>query len=131
MHQDCPKKSDINIDAIGFIAAHGTSTLLNDRIESLAITNTFKENTKNIPVTAMKSILGHSLGACTIVEMIGGIMAMNDGVIPMIANLENVDPQCNLNFVINQTAHKKVDSFLIKNSSFGGKNTAIVLKKYQ
>ncbi|MBL0023942.1 MAG: hypothetical protein IPO98_02505 [Saprospiraceae bacterium] len=122
--------SKINIEDIGFIASHGTSTILNDRIESVAINKIFGEKAQNIPVTAMKSILGHSLGACTIIEMIGGIMAMNDSFVPMIANLEEVDPQCNLSFVMHQALQKNVKSFLIKNSSFGGKNTAIVIRKF-
>jgi 3-oxoacyl-[acyl-carrier-protein] synthase II len=123
-------KSSVDIDDIGFIASHGTSTILNDRIESVAISNVFGENTKNIPVTAMKSILGHSLGACTIIEMIGSIMSMNDSFVPMIANLEEIEPQCNLNLVKHHRLQKNIKSFLIKNSSFGGKNTAIIISKF-
>jgi 3-oxoacyl-[acyl-carrier-protein] synthase II len=124
------ERSGISKEELGFIAAHGTSTCLNDRIECLALHTALGNIAETIPLTAMKSILGHSLGACTIIEMIGGILSMNHGFIPMIANLEQPEPNFNLNFVKDKALQKDVNSFLIKNSSFGGKNTAILLKSF-
>lgn len=123
-------KAGIASNEIDYISAHGTSTHLNDSIETLAIRKAFGNTADEIPVSATKSMLGHSLGACTAIEVNCALLAMKYNFIPPTINLHQCDPACNLNYVPNEPIKKEINTVLLKNSSFGGKNTAIILRKY-
>ena len=120
----------INIDQIDYINAQGTSTPTNDRIETLAIKNTFKDLAKKIPISSTKSMIGHSLGASGALEIIACIKTTLENIIHPTINQENGDPDCDLNYVPNIKISKDVNYALSNSFGFGGQNACIVIKKY-
>jgi len=118
-------------DAIDHINAHGTSTPLNDKLETLAIKRVFGERASNIPVTSNKSMVGHLLGAAGGVEAIATCLSLYNGVIPPTINYETPDPECDLDYVPN-TARKAAVTCALSNSlGFGGHNTSLLFRKYE
>lgn len=124
------KNSNLTINDIDVINAHGTSTYYNDKNESLAIKNVFGEKASQIPVHSIKSMIGHLLGAAGAIEAIAAILTIKNGIIPPTINYEEKDPECDLNYVVNTAMKKDVKTVLSENSGFGGHNTAIVFKKF-
>jgi 3-oxoacyl-[acyl-carrier-protein] synthase II len=114
---------------IDYINAHGTSTQLNDRSETLAIKSVFGERAARIPISSTKSMIGHLLGAAGAVEAIAAILSMTRGWIHPTINLEHPDPDCDLDYVPNQARRVAVDVALSNSFGFGGQNACIVLKK--
>lgn len=125
------KNSNLTINDIDVINAHGTSTYYNDKNETLAIKNVFGERAYQIPVHSIKSMIGHLLGAAGAIEAISAILTIRDGIIPPTINYEEKDPECDLNYVVNTAMKKDVKTVLSENSGFGGHNTALVFKKYE
>ncbi|HEX9779860.1 MAG TPA: beta-ketoacyl-ACP synthase II [bacterium] len=120
------KPADIN-----YINAHGTSTPLNDKTETLVIKQVFGERAYKVPVSSTKSMIGHLIGAAGAVELIATTLALEHQLIPPTINYETPDPECDLDYVPN-TARKATIDFALKNSfGFGGKNSALVIKKYE
>ena len=120
----------LDIKDIDYINAHGTSTPTNDRIETMAIKNLFGDIAHEIPVSSTKSMVGHSLGASGALEIIACIQStINDEIHPTI-NLENPDPECDLNYVPNKKISKKVNVALSNSFGFGGQNACVIVKKY-
>ena len=120
----------IKPDDIDYINAHGTSTPLNDKFETLAIKNVLGDVAYDIPVTSTKALTGHTLGAAGAIEAIVCIQAINEGTIPGTYNYEFKDPACDLNYVPNQSLHKDVRLALNLNFGFGGHNAVLVLQTY-
>lgn len=114
---------------IGYINAHGTSTELNDKIETLAIKNAFKEHAYNINISSTKSMLGHSLGATGAVESIVIVKALETGIIPPTINYETKDSECDLNYTPNKAVKRDFDYGLNMNLGFGGQNAVLIFKK--
>lgn len=125
------KNSDMTVNDIDVINAHGTSTYYNDKNETLAIKNIFGERAYKIPVHSIKSMIGHLLGAAGAIEAISSILTLKNGVIPPTINYEEKDPECDLNYVTNTALKKDVKTVLSENSGFGGHNTAIVFRKFE
>lgn len=124
--------SDANIKPkdIEYVNAHGTSTLLNDKNETFVLKQIFGDHAYKLAVSSIKSMIGHLIGAAGSVELIGGLMALEEGIIPPTINYEIPDPDCDLDYVPNK-ARKADVKVLLKNSfGFGGKNSALVVKKY-
>lgn len=120
------KPTDIN-----YINAHGTSTPLNDKTETLVIKQVFGQHAYQVPVSATKSMIGHLIGAAGAVELIATTLALEHQVIPPTINYEIPDPECDLDYVPN-VARKATIDYALKNSfGFGGKNSALVIKKYE
>lgn len=113
------------------VAAHGTSTPLNDRTETLALKKVLGARAYKIPISAVKSMLGHTLGACTVIEMVAMLIAMQQQFIPPTINLTTPDPECDLDYVKHAARLQPVNLMLVKNASFGGKNSAILLRHWQ
>ncbi len=124
------QNSNLTINDIDVINAHGTSTYYNDKNETLAIKNVFGKRAYDIPVHSIKSMIGHLLGAAGAIEAIASILTLRDGIIPPTINYEEKDPECDLNYVVNTSMKKNVKTVLSENSGFGGHNTAIVFKEY-
>lgn len=125
------ENSGLTINDIDVINAHGTSTYYNDKNESLAIKNVFGKRAYDIPVHSIKSMIGHLLGAAGAIEAIASVLTIKDQIIPPTINYEEKDPDCDLNYVVNNALKKEVRTVLSENSGFGGHNTALVFKKFE
>lgn len=125
------QNSNLTVNDIDVINAHGTSTYYNDKNETLAIKNVFGKRAYSIPVHSIKSMIGHLLGAAGAIEAIASLLTIRDGLIPPTINYEEKDPECDLSYVVNKAMKKEVKTVLSENSGFGGHNTALVFKKYE
>lgn len=123
--------ANISPDKIGYINAHGTSTELNDKVETLAIKNAFSEAAKNVYVSSTKSMTGHLLGAAGAVEAIISIKALEEGFIPANINHLNPDEECDLNLVVNNGKNEEIEYAMSNSLGFGGHNGTIILKKWR
>lgn len=114
---------------IDYINAHGTSTPLNDKIETMIIKKIFGDRAKEIPVTSTKSMIGHTIAAAGALEICAALLALEKGIIHPTINQEVSDPECDLNYVPNK-AIRTYPKVILKNSfGFGGKNAALVIGK--
>ena len=120
------KPTDVN-----YINAHGTSTPLNDKTETLVIKQVFGQHAYKVPVSATKSMIGHLIGAAGAVELIATTLALEHQVIPPTINYEIPDPTCDLDYVPNVARKTTIDIALKNSFGFGGKNSALVIKKYE
>ncbi|MEU9336269.1 beta-ketoacyl-[acyl-carrier-protein] synthase family protein [Streptomyces sp. NPDC048290] len=114
---------------IGYINAHGSGTLQNDRHETAAFKRSLGEHAYRTPVSSIKSMIGHSLGAIGSLEIAASVLAMRTGVIPPTANLHEPDPECDLDYVPLVARERRVDTVLSVGSGFGGFQSAMVLRK--
>ncbi len=117
----------LNPEDIGYINAHGTSTQINDRVESLAIRNVFKEHAKNVAVSSTKSMTGHLIAAAGAVELEICLLAMKHSILPPTINYENPDPACNLDYVPNKPREKEIKFSMSNSFGFGGQNVSLVV----
>jgi 3-oxoacyl-[acyl-carrier-protein] synthase II len=120
----------ISPEQIDYINAHGTSTQLNDLSETLAVKTVFSEYAYKIPISATKSMTGHLLGAAGSTEAIFTILTMRDGIIPPTINLESPDPQCDLDYVPNESREKDVKIAMSNSFGFGGTNAVLILSSF-
>lgn len=125
------KSANISPKDVDCINAHGTSTFLNDLTETKAIKEVFKEHAYNIPISANKSMIGHMWGAAGVVEVIFSVKTILEGVIPPTINLENPDPDCDLDYVPNKAKIKEVNIVLKNSFGFGGINASLVLRSFR
>lgn len=128
--QEALKDAGISPEAIDYINAHGTSTPYNDLFETLAIKGVFQEHAYQLSVSSTKSMTGHLLGAAGSIEAIACIKAIEQGIIPPTINLNDPDPQCDLDYVPNQPKKRAVNYALSNSLGFGGHNATIIMKKY-
>ncbi len=124
------KDAGISKDEVDYINAHGTSTELNDKTETLAIKTVFGERAYKIPVSSTKSMTGHLLGAAAGVEAIAAILCMEEGFIHPTINYETPDPNCDLDYVPNAARNQQIHCAMSNSLGFGGHNATIVIKKY-
>jgi len=115
---------------VDYINAHGTSTPLNDAVETLAIKNVFGDDAFRIPISSTKSMIGHAMGAAGAMEAIACTLAIRDDLIHPTINYETPDPECDLNYVPNEALATKVDVVLSNSFGLGGQNACLVVKKY-
>ncbi len=114
-------------DEIGYLALHGTSTLLNDKTETVAVKLCFGRRAYEIPMSSIKSMIGHPQGASGAAGVVAAILAMTHGMLPPTINYEQSDPECDLNYIPNNSIAKKVDLALCNCIGFGSKNSALVI----
>jgi 3-oxoacyl-[acyl-carrier-protein] synthase II len=123
------QSSGITADEIDYIHAHGTATLLNDRVEATVIKKIFGDRAKQIPVSATKSMTGHLLGAAGSMGALITVMALNRGILPPTMNLTNPDPECDLDFVPGQSRQVKIRTAMANSFGFGGHNAVLIFRK--
>ena len=129
--QQAMKDAGLSPEEIDYINAHGTSTDLNDKFETLAIKNAFGEHAQRLAVSSNKSMIGHLLGAAGGVEAIATALTVKTGMIPPTINLETPDPECDLDYVPNQARESKVRAALSNSLGFGGHNATLLFKSYE
>jgi len=117
-------------EEIGYINSHGTATPLGDISETKAIKTIFGENAFNIPVNSTKSQVGHLLGSAGAIEFITSILEMQSGKLHPTINLDNPDPECDLDYVPNKSRDHSFDAFLSNSFGFGGHNVTLVGRKF-
>lgn len=118
-------------EEVDYINAHGTSTPLNDKVETFAIKKVFGDYAYKIPISSSKSMIGHLLGAAGVVELIATILSMEKEMLPPTINYEFPDPECDLDYVPNKARPKKINVALSNSLGFGGHNATLVVRKYK
>ena len=123
--------ADISTDKISYINAHGTSTEINDKVETLAIKKALGDNYMNAYVSSTKSMTGHLLGAAGAIEAIVSIKALQDNFVPATINYVNEDEDCDLNLVVNEGKESNVEYTMSNSLGFGGHNGTLIFKKWR
>jgi 3-oxoacyl-[acyl-carrier-protein] synthase II len=123
---------DAGLDAsdVGYINAHGTSTIYNDKFETIAIKRVFGDHARRLAVSSTKSMTGHLLGAAGGIEAIATVLALHHGVLPPTINYETPDPDCDLDYIPNQARKQDVEVALSNAFGFGGTNATLAFRAY-
>jgi 3-oxoacyl-[acyl-carrier-protein] synthase II len=124
------RNSGVKPEEVDYINAHGTSTMLNDLYETMAIKKIFGERAYNIPVSSTKSMIGHTVGAAGAIEGVVTVMSIVDGVLPPTIHLDIPDPELDLDYVPNVARKKEINCAISNSFAFGGHNATLVFKKY-
>jgi 3-oxoacyl-[acyl-carrier-protein] synthase II len=120
----------LNPDQIHYINAHGTSTSVNDKVETLAIKKAFGEQAYKIPISSTKSMMGHLIAAAGATELIVSLMAIRDGVLPPTINYETPDPDCDLDYIPNTARAAPCQHALSNSFGFGGQNISLIVSQF-
>ena len=122
-------QAKLNPEDIGYLNAQGTSTKVNDKLETRAIKTTFGESAYSMPISSTKSMTGHLVGASGGIEAIFSILALKNGVLPPTINYETPDPECDLDYIPNTARDTEVKNVLSNSFGFGGQNVSLVFSK--
>ena len=122
--------ANLSLNDVDYINAHGTSTPFNDKTESAAITSLFGEHAQKLKVSSTKSMIGHALGASGALEAVACILAINHNILPPTINYKDSDPECNLDYVANNSQKTEINIAMSNSFGFGGHNGVILLKKW-
>lgn len=125
------KDAGIAPEEVGYINAHGTSTGAGDKAETAAVKTVFGEHAYKLPVSSTKSMTGHLLGAAGGVEAVISVLTLKNGMLPPTINLDNPDPECDLDYVPNKARQADVKIAMSNSFGFGGHNATIIVKKYE
>ncbi len=124
------KLGNVPLDEVDYINAHGTSTSLNDKFESMAINTVFGEKANDINISSTKSMTGHLLGAAAAIEAVATVLAIYNSKIPPTINYKEPDPDCTLNYTPNKSVDRKIRYALSNSFGFGGHNASLLFKNY-
>jgi 3-oxoacyl-[acyl-carrier-protein] synthase II len=124
------RDAGIRPEQVGYVNAHGTSTAVNDKIETVACKAVFGDAARKVPVSSTKSMMGHLIAAAGVTEMIVCLLAIRDRVLPPTINLENPDPECDLDYVPNQAREADIDIALNNSFGFGGQNVTLAVGRF-
>jgi len=124
------KDAEVLPNDIDYICAHGSGTILNDKVETSIIKRVFNTNLNSILISSIESMIGHPLGACGALKIAASSLALKYGIVPPTINYEHPDPECDLNYVPNECIERELNFVVCNSFSFGGKNSIIVLKKF-
>jgi len=122
------REAKLDTKDVDYVNAHGTSTRLNDQMETMAIKQVFGEKAKKLPLSSIKSMIGHLIGAAGAVEAVAMALTLKLGVMPPTINQTNFDPKCDLDYIPNCARDKKVRTALSTSFGFGGQNAALVMQ---
>lgn len=125
------KESGVTAEQVDYISAHGTGTPTNDRVESLAARRLFGKLADRIPMSSIKSMIGHTMGAASAIEAACCALALDTGVIPPTINYEEADPECDLDYVPNQARRTEPGVVLNNAYAFGGNNASLCLSRWK
>jgi 3-oxoacyl-[acyl-carrier-protein] synthase II len=125
------KDAGMNPEAIDYINAHGTSTPLNDVVETRAIKRVFGDHALKLAISSTKSMTGHMLGGAGGIESVFTALSIHRQVIPPTANLENPDPECDLDYVPGSARETKIRAAMSNSFGFGGTNAVIIMKRFE
>ena len=120
----------LEVEKVTYVSAHGTSTPLNDKTETLALKTVYGDHAYKLAVSATKSMFGHLLGGASGVELSAACLAIDRGVIPPTINYEVPDPDCDLDYVPNEPREARVDYAMCNSFGFGGLNAVLILKRF-
>jgi 3-oxoacyl-[acyl-carrier-protein] synthase II len=121
------REARLSPEDVDYVSAHGTGTALNDRMESVAIHRVFGARARRVPVSSIKALIGHTLGAAGAIEAVTSVLAMRRGVIPPTWNWVEADPECDIDCVPNQPREAKLRHVLSNSYAFGGNNSSLLL----
>jgi len=124
------RKAQCDAADVDYVNAHGTSTPLNDKLETEALKTVFGEHARSLAISSTKSMTGHMLGAAGVVESIACIKSIEQGIVHPTINYENPDPECDLDYVPNVARKRAVDVALTNSLGFGGHNASLVFRSY-
>ncbi|HTN75096.1 MAG TPA: beta-ketoacyl-[acyl-carrier-protein] synthase family protein, partial [Pirellulaceae bacterium] len=126
------KDAKLNPSDIHYVNAHGTSTTVNDKVETVACREVFGQNGAKVPpISSTKSMMGHLIAAAGVTELIVCLMAIRDGILPPTINYENPDPLCDLDYIPNKAREAKCDYALNNSFGFGGQNITLIVGRFQ
>jgi len=124
------RKAELPLDSVSYINAHGTGTVLNDRLETGAVKSVFGNHAYDLAITSTKSMVGHMMGAAGAVESIACIRAIYDGIIPPTINLNVPDPDCDLDYVPRTARETSVQVAMTNSIGLGGHNSCVIFRSY-
>ncbi len=129
--QSALKDAGLKPEEITYVNAHGTSTEMNDRLETLALKNVFKDHAKKLQISSTKSIIGHTLGAAGGIEFIACCLSLKHQTLHPTINYHTPDPECDLDYIPNTARNTPVEVCLSNSNGFGGHNTSVIVRKFK
>jgi len=121
----------VSPDEVDYVCAHGTGTQENDKVETLIAKEVFGAHAANVPMSSLKSMLGHTMGAASAIEAVACVLMLAHQTLLPTINYEEPDPECDLDCVPNQAREAKLSTVVSNAYAFGGNTSAIVLRKFE